>query len=124
MEKFYITNEMGTFLAVLVSAGFGAGWSTEGEQGLAVDSRLIDFLLSRIKYDSSKINEHTRIKVGEIAKSKEFKELVLSLYPETYLNSVRHLYINFVPKGVFFQINEYDGFESINIFSPNDYFLA
>lgn len=44
MEKYYNENDE---LGVLISVGFGAGWSTWNDEGLAYDKRIIEKWLEK-----------------------------------------------------------------------------
>ena len=92
IEKYY--NENGE-LGVLVSYGFGAGWSTWNDEELAYDKRIIEKWLENVT-------------------SKEMCDYVESLgYRRPYMGGYYDLHLEFVPKGTMFCIHEYDGAESV-----------
>lgn len=94
-------------IAVLVSRGFGAGWSTwNSELGEAIifDKEMAQALLDG-GTDAALI----------IAEQK---------YPDAYHGGVRDLIVEWVPKGQRFTISEYDGSESLVILAPDYGFVA
>lgn len=83
-------------VAVIVSPGYGAGWSTwagDHYAAFAMDARLVEAFLK----DGAE---------GMIA-------LAAELYPDTYLNGGRKAHIEWVPVGQQFRIQEYDGYEDL-----------
>jgi hypothetical protein len=97
MEKRYKDSGYGyRDVAVVVSAGHGAGWSSWGMPEEALfDPIIVDFV------EADKIN------------SIEFKEYIESEYPNSYLGGAYGLYVHWVPEGKEFRIDEYDGAESL-----------
>ena len=92
IEKYY--NEKGE-LGVLISVGFGAGWSTWNYDELAYDKRIIEKWIKG-------------------AGSSEMCNYVESLgYKRPYMGGYNDLHLKFVPRGTMFCIHEYDGAESI-----------
>lgn len=91
-ERYYNENNE---LGVLISVGFGAGWSTWNDTELAYDKRIIEKWL-------------------EGATSDEMADYVENLgYRRPYMGGYRYLKLEFVPRGTMFCIHEYDGAESI-----------
>ena len=83
-------------VAVLVSAGFGAGWTTWGMPEEALfDPVIVDFVLN--------------LEVGTPA----FDEYIEKTYNECYSGGAGDLYVHWVPEGKEFRIDEYDGSESL-----------
>ena len=84
-------------VAVLVSPGFGAGWSTwntEYEE-LLFDPGIVD-----------------------LVEKKNWQELgtyVTLKYPDIYQGGMENLEIQWVPQGAQFVIEEYDGAESLKL---------
>jgi len=96
-------------VAVLVSHGFGAGWSTwnsseANPQALMFDPDMVQAILA---------GHHEKAEM--IAKLK---------YPDTYTGGVEDLVVEWVNKGDRFEITEYDGNESLRVFGPDDGFTA
>lgn len=99
-------------MKVLISPGFGAGWSTWNELGMATDARLIDAF------------EHG---VSE----EEMKQLCIDFgYTGglegtlPYMGGFEQLEIVDVPEGTLFRIDEYDGSESIVTFEEEGWLRA
>ncbi len=88
-------------VAVLISPGFGAGWSTwaalDEAEALLFDSRIVDAVLA----DQS---------------SAEITSLVEDLGYDSYLGGVSGLEVHWLEPGTRFYINEYDGSESLRTF--------
>lgn len=88
-------------MKVLISPGYGAGWSTWEGKGLATDVRIADAF------------EHGISK-------EEMHKLCADLgYGNVYMGGFDSLEIVEVPAGELFQVREYDGFESIVIFDSS-----
>ena len=90
-------------VAVLVSPGFGAGWSTWAYSG-EEDNR--DFML----YDPTLVAMVEREDSVEAIES-----YVTSKHPDTYCGGADDLTIQWLPVGTAFRIHEYDGSESVEI---------
>jgi hypothetical protein len=92
VEKYYNENDE---LGVLISVGWGAGWSTWNNEELAYDKRIIEKWLKKVSAD-------------------EMCEYVESLgYARPYMGGYDDLRLRFIPRGTMFCIHEYDGAESI-----------
>ncbi len=98
-EKRY--NEEGQ-VAVLISPGFGAGWSTWAdpsiEEAVLFDSRLVDAVLAKMPID-------------------QFADLCEDLGYDNYKGGVEDLEVVWIDAGTRFTVEEYDGSESIRTFS-------
>ena len=93
-------------VAVLYSPGFGAGWyswNTEYE-GLLFDSEIVDAVLN-----------NNRGLAHSIADRK---------YPDAYLGGYGDLTIAWLNPGDTFEINEYDGSESVHVIGQRKYLVA
>ncbi len=101
-------------VAVLISPGFGAGWSTwsRDEHGDAVlfDPWIVDILLSDQYNQKEKID---RIYAYCAVK-----------YPDMYLGGVRDLTVRWRPQGTLFRVTEYDGSELIELKEADDWIVA
>jgi len=95
-------------VAVLYSPGFGAGWSTwaekEQEEALCMDSRIVGLVLA-----------------GDIASA---VEVAVGMFPDLYTGGACNLQVMWVEKGHAFEIEEYDGSESVHILGERDYLIA
>ena len=94
-------------LLVLVSPGYGAGFSTWICEEVCYDARIVGAF----------IDNKSAYYVSELIKSLGYDTCP---YMGGYLDCV----VCKVPKGSLFRINEYDGSESIEIFSETNYILA
>ncbi len=84
-------------VAVLVSPGFGAGWSTwnRAVPEILFDPAIVEF----IKHDQwAELNTYVTLK-----------------YPGLYTGGMKDLAVAWLPEGTEFRIKEYDGAESIEI---------
>jgi hypothetical protein len=93
-------------VAVLYSPGFGAGWYSWNTQyeGLAFDADLVRAVLA------DDLDEVVRI-----AKDR---------YPGAYLGGAEDLQIAWMNNGDCFEIDEYDGNESIHVIGSRSYLIA
>jgi hypothetical protein len=92
-------------VAVLYSPGFGAGWSSWANGNyvpdVIFDPCIVDLVLDPRYEKEDKIE---RIKVHCALK-----------YPDLYLGGLDDITVEWLPQGVAFRINEYDGSESIEV---------
>lgn len=92
VEKYY--NDDKTAIAVLVSKGWGAGWSTWiGDNAAAYDKRIIEKYFQN--YSDNEIDKYLK-EIG---------------YDEPYVGGWSDCEIYWVPVGTKFYIYEYDGNE-------------
>ena len=93
-------NENGE-IAVLVSHGYGAGWSTWNDERLAYDKRVVEL------FDKNKppINKKQEDEI-----KKKLKEMG---YRTVYMGGYEQIEKVWIPKNVQFRIHEYDGSEHI-----------
>jgi hypothetical protein len=102
-EKRY--NEEGQ-VAVLISPGYGAGWSTWAHNGNAeamlFDSRLVDAVLAKMD-------------------AQEFVNFCESLGYDEYFGGADDLTVVWLDAGTHFVVEEYDGSESIRTFDDLRY---
>lgn len=97
-------------MKVLISPGYGAGWSTWNNPALATDSHVIDAFEKGVSKE-------------------EMKEFCIHLgladeFGDVYMGGFDDLIVVDVPAGELFQIQEYDGYESIEIFDSSDWIVA
>ncbi len=90
-------------VAVLISLGFGAGWSTWNREQLDMlfDAGLADLVL---KGDPEQILAYATVK-----------------WPDAYLGGLEDLTVVWVEQGQLIKINEYDGRESIEYRDSDDW---
>ncbi len=94
-------------VAVLVSKGFGAGWSTwnsEIAETICMDRDIVEAVIS------GDINKAIRIATEKCG--------------DFYTGGASGLKVEWVPKGSAFEIEEYDGSESLHIIGERDYLVA
>ena len=93
-------------IAVLYSRGFGAGWYSwnRKHRGLLFDSEIASLVLAD--------------KVSDAVALAEKK------YPGIYAGGGSALAVEWVPKGSRFEIDEYDGSETVRVFGPDDGHVA
>ena len=101
-------------VAVLISPGFGAGWSTWADReylpDVVFDPWIVDILLSdqyNTKEKHDRIRAHCNLK-----------------YPDMYLGGLRDLTVEWIPQDSWFKVVEYDGSETIELKEHNDWILA
>lgn len=93
-------------MKVLISPGYGAGWSTWEGKGLATDARLIDAFERGVSEE-------------------EMHQLCADLgYGDVYMGGFDDLRIVEIPAGELFQIREYDGSEYIELFDESEWLRA
>ena len=99
-------------VAVIVSPGFGAGWSTWSYVG---EEDYRNFML----FDPTLVD---MIERGALAE--EIETYVTSMHPGTYCGGADDLTIQWLPVGTAFRIHEYDGAESVEIRDDMDWTIA
>ena len=89
-------------VAVLVSHGYGAGWSTwEHDERMLFDPVLAEMLESGDYIEGRPSYLH------------EIEKVAAERYPDAYLGGLDGLCVHWVPEGLRFRIEEYDGNESL-----------
>lgn len=91
-------------IGVIVSSGFGAGWSTWNEPELALDQELVNLIENNPYSDWLAYCEDK--------------------YPEAYLGGLEDCSVEWLPKGTRFRIDEYDGSESLHVESDSSWQIA
>lgn len=84
-------------VAVLISPGFGAGWSTwagDNAEAMLFDREIAEALLNK-------------------RPPKEIEALADQKFPDEYKGGLDQVCVEWLPVGTRFSINEYDGSESI-----------
>lgn len=109
-------NEDKTKFGVLVSHGFGAGWSTWEGHELAYDRRVIEFWFAH-QNNKQWMNEIGRYRPEspEYEEAREFFTNELGLDECPYMGGFANCVLEWVPVGAQFIITEYDGAESLEI---------
>lgn len=92
-------------VAVLFSPGFGAGWSTwaneEDREALCMDADIVQPFLD-----------------GDKARA---LAVALEKFPDTYTGGFNDLEVEWIDKGAQFEIEEYDGSESVHVIGGRTY---
>ena len=99
-------------VAVLYTPGYGAGWSTWSDPDFA------EFLL----YDRRLVELAERA-----ASDQEVKDLLSSLFgpdKHIYTGGWDQIEIDWMPEGTNFRINEYDGYETIELAAEIGWLVA
>ena len=110
----YYYNDKGE-IGILVSYGYGAGWSSWSEYGikLAVDKRIIE------KFNEHINNDEWRMAIDSFHDNDvqtEFQNFLSSIgYDNVYLGGLKDCKLVFVPKESAVRITEYDGNENLEI---------
>ena len=122
MCEFYY-NEDGTKIAILVSPGFGAGWSTWNDRNLAYDRRVIKWWLTYKDHDAY-MKELDKFKDNPVKEATE--QLFRSWgYDHVYFGGVNDIsHLTWVDCERPFRITEYDGAESVEFLDTHDYIIA
>ncbi len=108
-------------VAVLVSPGFGAGWSTWNTEDLALDSRVVEYFFMR-HHDQELLDKIAKLDTLE---NKEAKEYFESLgYDNVYFGGFNQIEIHWVKQGTIFRISEYDGNEHIVLQKDEKWMVA
>ena len=97
VECYY--NEDKTAVAILISPGFGAGWSTWCWEypEIAYDKRVIEWYFN----NTTASEEDASMFLESIG------------YPNVYCGGFHQLVVEWIPRGVQWRIKEYDGSESL-----------
>lgn len=127
MANFYY-NDDHTAIAVLVSYGYGAGWSTWtcSHPEIAYDRRIVEAFLKWKAEAPDDLSDYAKAAswydtlIDYIEKA--LKEMGIA--DDIYIGGVSGLELEWVPLGKLFQIHEYDGAESLVIFDESDWTRA
>ena len=104
----YYYNEDKSAIAVLISPGYGTGWSTDNLHGinLALDKKVINYWL----------NSSSETPLEEVR-----NELANLGYYELNLYGWSKIKLYWVRRGTTFRIVQYDGYEKIELFDEKDW---
>lgn len=98
-------------MKLLISPGYGAGWSTWNIPAMATDKDLIELFEKGCTYE-------------EMEKLCIEKNYTDEYCEPPYMGGFQQLKVVEVPKGALYRINEYDGAESVEIFNPDKWLVA
>ena len=95
-------------IAVLYSPGFGSGWSSwaddDQKEALCMDARIVGPVLAGDK-------------AGAVAAA-------LAMFPDFYAGGADDLKVMWIEKGAAFEVDEYDGSESVHVIGGRTYLVA
>lgn len=112
-------NEDHSHYAVLVSPGFGAGWSTWNYKELAYDKRVVEWYLEKVDCHPVYCMRLNDPNTPERAAASEL--LASWGYGDVYFGGLQSNMLRWVPTGVPWRMAEYDGNESIEFLKIDDY---
>lgn len=92
------------YIGVVISTGFGAGWSTWNSK-LPTDPEVIEFLLGYVIEKDENSDDDWKVRIDE--------ETLKEHYPNEYCGGADGLKICWVEEGNTIRIDEYDGNEFI-----------
>ena len=112
-------------VAVLVSGGFGGGWSTwmgdtlDGvDRSMAFEPKVVEMVLA------GKKDKNRAERKATLDKIKEYMTEAYGRYPGYYTGGAEGLEVEWVPVGSKFYIEEYDGNESLVLESDMNWQIA
>ena len=108
-------NEDGTAYAVLVSAGWGAGWSTWNDDAVAYDRRVVELWL-----DWCKTVHRKSYRIGEPPNDVIVNAMKSFGYDYVYYGGWYDIRLMWVSNDDYWRINEYDGSESLEILDKSN----
>lgn len=121
VELYY--NEDKSKVGVLISPGYGAGWSTWNHEAMAYDKRVIEWWLEHHSTDYC-----TQLMLSGVfggKKSPEYRAATKFFesigYDDVYFGGYPTIELRWIPRGQFWRINEYDGSETIEFLDTNDW---
>jgi hypothetical protein len=87
-------------IGVIVSGGYGAGWSTWGCPEMALDQELAQAIHNELPYE-------------------EIEQIAKRNWPNEYMGGLHQCHVEWLDEGTLFRIEEYDGSESLHF--PDHY---
>jgi len=106
MERYIKDGKVG----VLISYGYGAGWSTWNSKEWAYDKRIIEKFLELC----GQYKDIDNMSYDELEKlEKDMEVFMKGIGYKGYCGGIRGLTLEMIPIGTPIKINEYDGAESI-----------
>ena len=99
-------------MKVLISPGYGAGWSTWNDYRMAIDKDLIELFERGCTEDE----------MADLCVKKGYNGGIGDDPP--YMGGFADLKVMEVSQGYYFKIEEYDDSEYITIFEPEEWFYA
>lgn len=99
-------------IGVLVSPGYGAGWSTWNDERLAYDKRAVEFWLEH-KDDKELMEAVAGWNMNDPALEKARKYFEDCGYERPYMGGFKQIRMEWVSPGEKWKIDEYDGYETL-----------
>ena len=116
MEKLICNN----MTAVLISPGYGAGWSTWFDDQELAKKAIFDPEIAQRVLDEPKDASKAEFNFWLAS----IEETIQRKYPGQYTGGIKDLEVEWLPVGTRFRINEYDGYETIEKYDPDSYVTA
>lgn len=92
-------------VGILVSKGYGAGWSTWSSKVDPCNKELVELFVNGASDED------------KLAKADE-------IYPDVYTGGLLDCEVVMVDEGTLFKISEYDGYESLELRDSDDWMIA
>jgi len=105
-------------VAVLISRGYGAGWSTWNDD---YPQMLFDPFIAQVISESTNDDPEYRITASVYQKLMTYCALK---YPDAYLGGLADLVVVWLPRGEVFRVEDYDGSESIQTIEKTSWIRA
>lgn len=96
---------MNNKIGVLVSKGYGAGWSTWGDKQSCLDKELVAAFEAELP-------------------DKEIIKIAEKNWPLMYHGGLLKCEVHYVDEGTVFTIDEFEGYETLSIFYDDDILVA
>ena len=98
-------------MKILISPGFGAGWSTWEHPNMAFDRVLIEAF-------------ERGITLGEMEQLCIERGYTSPYGDPPYMGGFKQLEVREIPSGTLFKIREYDGSEFVEVFDEDDWYIS
>ena len=118
MEHKLYLNDKGNAYAVLVSHGFGAGFSTWNEKWMAYDRRVVEYWLAHKDNEQWMHDVHY---LGTAANKEALDFFNNEFGIEPYLGGFNDIELHWVRFNVAWEIKEYDGAETLEFMKDVDW---
>lgn len=103
MKKFIVDGKV----AVLISPGWGAGWSTWNNGS---EEMVFDYTIAKMLHEKVNFNE-----IYDYAEKQ---------YPDAFFSGIESIVIEWLPEGTRFQVREYDGYEHIETYEEQKWLMT
>lgn len=96
---------MANKVGIIISSGFGAGFSTWNESEMCLDQELAKMIFNNVEYAT-------------------LKEYCERKYPDAYLGGLADCRVEWVDEGTLFKVNEHHGSESLELGGNDEWLVA